>query len=363
MSFFKKFIRKEKTIKSNVDFWDWFVKNEKAFYKVVKEQGDVNGVFFSKLAPKLDELKTGYWFLTGMFDADTAELIVTADGDLKNIVFIEDLVSAAPEISGWRITALKPESGFSNSAVEMDDYKFNKDTLRFYSNDLSDYPDEIDITVTHSDLNDDNVADITNGVYLFLDNALGELNSISIIDSLSVSNTADAKSDLVPIEKLKDFLIWREKEFIEKYEGVRHSTENDNYSALEATLESGLPLLAVVNTDLLQWDSKASHPWIAVLEIKYKGISGNGMPDEETYTLLNAIEEDLLMALKDSKGYLNIGRQTAESVREIYFACRDFRKPSRVFYEVQTKYSDRLQLSFDIYKDKYWQSFDRFSPV
>ncbi|WP_147676671.1 DUF695 domain-containing protein [Algibacter pacificus] len=362
MSFFKRLFKKEIPIQSNADFWNWFVKNEKLFFKVIKEGGDVSALFFSELSKKLDALKTEYWFLAGMYDEATAELILTADGDLKNIVFIEDLVKAAPQIKGWRITALKPESGFENKGIEIADYKFSKDTLRFYSNNLVDFPDEIDITITHPDLNKDNVVDITNGVYLFLDNALGELNSVSIIDSLNVINTNQAKKPLVPIEKLKDFLIWREKEFIEKYDRLRHSTENDSYSAFEATTESGLPLLAVVNTDLLQWDSKASHPWVVVLEMEYKGISNNGMPDEETYTLLTIIENEILQELKASKGYLNIGRQTAENVREIYFACSDFRKPSKVLYYIQTKYADKLKVSFDIYKDKYWQSFDRFLP-
>ena len=38
--------------------------------------------------------------------------------------------------------------------------------------------------------------------------------------------------ELIPISKLKDFLTWREKEFIEKYEGTRHNTENDSYALL-----------------------------------------------------------------------------------------------------------------------------------
>jgi len=361
MSFFKRLFNKDKPIKSNLDFWDWFVRNEKKFFKVVKNQGDINGEFFSKLAPKLQELKSGYWFLTGMADVNTAELVLTADGDLRNIVFIEELVRSAPKIPNWKITALKPELGFDNSSIEMDGYTFNKETLSFYSNDLGYYPDEIDITITHASLNQDNVADITNGVYLFLDNALGELNSVSIIDNLRVINTSQAKSDLVPIEKLKDFLIWREKEFIEKYEGVKHSTESDNYSTFEATIKSGLPLIAVINTDLLKWDSKASHPWVAVLVIEYKSVADNGMPDEATYSLLSTIEEEVLDQLKDFKGYLNIGRQTAENVREVYFACTDFRVPSKVFYKIQDKYIGALKISFDIYKDKYWQSFDRFS--
>ena len=362
MSFFNKLLKKDMPVKSYSDFWNWFVKNEKSFFKAISEEGDVNELFFNDLSLKLDELKEGFWFLAGMYDAGTAELILTADGDLRNIAFVEDLVNEAPEIKGWRITALKPESGFDDSNIQIGELEFSKNTLHFYSNDLGDYPDEIDITITHKDLTEEQRLDVTNGVYLFLDNALGELNAVSIIDNLNVINTVDAEADLVPIEKLKDFLIWREKEFIEKYDGLRHSTDEDSYAALEATMESGLSLLAVVNTDLLQWDSKASHPWVAVLEIEYKGIVDNGMPDENTYNLLSVIEDEVLEQLKDFDGYLNIGRQTADNMREVYFACTDFRKPSKVFYEIESKYSDRLKITFDIYKDKYWQSFDRFLP-
>ena len=64
--------------------------------------------------------------------------------------------------------------------------------------------------------------------------------------------------------------------------------------------------------------------------------------------------------LKDSDGYLNIGRQTADSVREVYFACFEFRKPSKVLHTIKKEYQNKIKLDFDIYKDKYWQSFNRF---
>jgi len=130
------------------------------------------------------------------------------------------------------------------------------------------------------------------------------------------------------------------------------------YSALEAELANGNMLLAIINIDLLGWDSKASHPWILNVEIKYDGV--NGMPDDETYQLLGQIEEEIMEALKDIDGYLNIGRQTADGVREIYFACKDFRLPSKTAYIVQQKYSGRVEINYDIYKDKYWRSFDHF---
>lgn len=363
MSFFNSiFSAKEEPINSYSDFWNWFVQNEKKFHKVLKDQGNIKKVFFDKLAPKLNELQDGFWFLAGMYDDKTAELILTADGVIKNIVFVEELAQSAPKMDNWKITALKQPSDLNQFGIQMDGYKFDESKMNFYATVHTQMPDEIDITISHKDFSEENRAIMTNGIYLALDNSLGELNSVTAIDNVNIINPHDATSELIPLGKLKDFLTWREKEFVEKYQGFRHSTENDSYSGLEATLNNGLPLLAVVNTDLLNWEEKASHPWIAVMEIKYDGEDNNGMPNESAYQLLNEIEEKIMVELKDSDGYLNIGRQTADSVREVYFACIEFRKPSKVLHRIKKEYQSQIELEFDIYKDKYWQSFNRFMP-
>jgi hypothetical protein len=361
MSFLKNiFKQKEEPVRSYADFWNWFQKNERTFYKVIKEKGDIEKDFFDKLSPKLGELKDGFFFLAGMLDTETAELVLTADGNLKNIVFVEELVAAAPKIGGWKFTASKPAMDIKNVVINMAGYEFKGENMSFYANDDPDFPDQIDVTIVHNDLDEKNKKTITNGTYIFLDNFLGELNFVTTIDEIDVVGKKDVQRELVPIEKLKDFLIWREKEFVEKYEGLRHDTESDNYSMLEAHLESGNALIAVINTDLLNWDSKASHPWILTVEITYNGEGNNGMPDDETFKLLGEIEDEILAELKDADGYLNIGRQTAESVREIYFACKDFRKPAKVLYAMTQKYAGAIAMDYDIYKDKYWLSFDRF---
>jgi hypothetical protein len=138
------------------------------------------------------------------------------------------------------------------------------------------------------------------------------------------------------------------------------NTDTAEFSILEAELESGNKLIATINTDILNWDKKASHPWIATLEIQYDGQSHNGMPDETTYQLLNEVEEKALEQLKDFDGHLNIGRQTANNLREVYFACKDFRKPSKVLHQL-TKDYPQTDIKYDIYKDKYWKSFNRFN--
>jgi hypothetical protein len=362
MSFLKSiFGKKNEPIKSYADFWNWFQENEKSFYTVVKNNKNIEKDFFNKLSPKLEELKEGYFYLTGMLNENTGELIITADGIAKNIVFVEELVSSAPNMQGWKITAHKKPMDIDKLVIKMGNYKFSSENIYFYANELLEYPDEIDITVVHNDLNEENKSQVANGTYIFLDNYLGELDFLTTIDNLKIIGKQELKQELVPIAKLKDFLTWRQKEFIEKYEGVRYNTENDAYVGLEAELENGNKLLAVVNTELLNWDSKASHPWISIITFKYDGRKTNGMPNDKDYKLLNNIEEEILQELKDKNGHLNIGRQTADNEREIYFACNDFRKPSKIFYEIQQKYSDKFQIDYNIFKDKYWQSYERFT--
>jgi len=364
MNFFKKlFSKKETTSKSYVgdssyqDFWNWFKQNESTFFKVIEEHGNIEKKFFRKLSPKLDAIKEDIFYLTGMFDDNTVELILTPDGNVKNVVFVEEIVAVAPQIEGWKFTALKPSS--EGHSIKMDGFIFNSDNLFFYAVEEEAYPDEISIVVINADYSVENEETITNGTYIFLDNYLGELNFITAIDNLIVRGKGDAKKELVPIDKLMDYINWRQKEFLEKYQGFRKNTAEDNHSSLRAELENGNSRFAVLNTDLLKWENKASHPWVMIIKIKYQG-ENNGMPNGFTLKLLDDIQDELEESLKDYEGYLNIGRQTSENCREIYFACKDFRKPSKLFYEIEKKYSDKFEIEFDIYKDKYWQSFRRF---
>ena len=109
MSFLSKILgKKESPITSYNDFWDWFLKHEKEFFKVVQNGENIDQSFFKKLSPKLDEIHEEIYFLAGMFDEHTAELILTPDGAIRNIFLVEELVDSAPEINGWKFTALKP---------------------------------------------------------------------------------------------------------------------------------------------------------------------------------------------------------------------------------------------------------------
>ncbi|WP_317192331.1 DUF695 domain-containing protein [Hymenobacter jeongseonensis] len=281
---------------------------------------------------------------------------------MKNIPFVEELVSRAPKIDGWLFTALKPASDITSVSIEIAGYAIDADSLSFYSNKISSCPDEVDVTIVYNAFLEADESIITQGVFIFLENFLGELNFATSIDNSKVVGNTGVTEELIPIEKLKAYLLWRENEFIEKYQGVRHNTENDSHSSLTAELESGNRLLAIINTDLLEWDGKPSHPWILRVELPYDGVENNGMPNTDDYELLNQLEDDITLELKDADGYLNVGRETTNGIRTIYFACKEFRKPSTVLFSIAKKYSGKQELTYEIYKDKYWQSFDRFTP-
>lgn len=361
MSILKEIFKTKKhSITNYADFWRWFKNNKKAFFKTVKSGENIERHVFDKLSSKLSRLRDGFSYLAGMRDDNTAELIFTADGAIETIVYVEELVDAAPHIPGWKFTALKPAMDIKDVGIKMGDYVFHDENLSFYANEHPNLPDEIDITVVYPDFDEDNKSSVINGVYVFLDNFLGELNFVTTIDNLTVIGPTDATSELVPITKLKDFLIWRQKEFVEKYEVLRYDSQNDVYSTLSAELENGTSLTAVVNATLLEWDGKASHPWMLNVEIQFPGKESSGKPDDSVFHLLEQIEEEMMKELKEADGYLNAARRTSENSRNIYFVCQDFRKPSKVADHLKRKYSDKFEISFSIYKDKYWQTLDQF---
>jgi hypothetical protein len=361
MGFLKKlFGPKEKAvITDHNSFWHWFRAHEKRFHEVMMANDDVDNNFLEKLMPALQQLNTQFYCLAGQEDANTIELIITAEGDIKSFVFVEELVAAAPALPGWKFTALKPAFGTDKWSVNMNGYKFNHETIGFYSNTDENYPDEIEITLVHTDFSESNEKAIANGTLIYLDNTLGELNAATLLDAVQVTGSCPSNKELIPISKLKSFLEWREKEFVEKYKGRRYNTENDTYGALEAQDAKGLPLVAIINREILGWDATASHPWMMVIEISYRS-ANNGMPDSDTYALMSEFEHALTPQLPDANGYLNLGRQTYNNTRTIYFACHEFRHASKTVAAAILNYNGRLSISYDIYKDKYWKTMNRF---
>lgn len=343
-------------------FWQWFQKHQKGFHRIIVEMNrdTIEGELFDKLSSELESVHHGIFFLAGMFDAETAELIFSPNGIVSNIVYIEELIASAPQIEGWRFTALKPGSNRTKFNIEMHSYEFGTETLSFYFNDNDQFPDSTDLMITHDQYNEEQKSEFLQAIYIFLDNYLGEYNTVAKIDSVTAIAKQDAEKELIPIERLKNILILKNSEISRLDKVIYTHSDDDQYVSLEGRSQEGLPLVAILNRTLLDWDQKASHPWMVIIEIPYDGKNTNGMPSSDDYDLLDTIEQDMLDELKDMDGYLNIGRETGDSLRTMFFVCKDFRKPSKVTDQIVNKYKHHFEIEVSIFKDKYWRSLSKF---
>jgi hypothetical protein len=354
--FSKLFGKKENPINSYDEFWAWFQQQASQFHRVVKNPVAINEGFFRKIYPKLTQLNPSFQLLAGMIDENTAELVFTADGIVKYIPLIEEIVAAAPAIPGWRFVALKPEFLKDEMNVVMDGQHFNSKTIRFCTMEDAAYPDQISIGLVHSAYQVSDHELFANGCLVFIDNYLGELNAALQIDHIEMLRSRNPQQETIAIDKLPDYLKWRQSEFVEKYQGTLHDSSDDNFGVLDAKLSDGSPLVAVLNKSLLDWDAKASHPWVLTIMIQYPAPGGLGMPEAVTADVMARLEEEIEQQLSEADGYLNVARQTAQSQRVIFFACREFRKPAKVMAQIVKKNLGKLTLDYDIFKDPYWRA-------
>lgn len=371
MGFFEKLFSKKssensknQTIESFEDFWKWFSLHSDEFYQIIVQGNEIETKFFDPLSQALGQINKHIYYLVGINSNNKAELIFTAEGVVKHFPIVEKLVSLAPQMEKWDFITHKPASDMNRYGIKMGDYSFSEEKIQFFVTNHEAYPDLIDINLVYSDYSDEDKEVIINGCFIYLDNFLGELTFASVVDDIRLVASVEPGTELIPISKLKEYLVWREKEFVEKYEATRKNTENDNYTGLEATLQSGAPLIALINQDLMAWDAKPSHPWIFRIDMGYVSDNDSGMPNQTDYELMDVIEDYITTRMQDRDGYLNIGRQTADGLREVFFACRDFRKPVFLMIDLQKEFAHRkLKIDYTIYKDKYWKTLDFFMPT
>ncbi|GHU14055.1 hypothetical protein FACS189441_2870 [Betaproteobacteria bacterium] len=362
--------QKEALTQACHEFWKRFQQHAAEFFAVL-DQGtpdDVDEKFFRKIAPWLENISNEFFYLAGMYDEHTAELILTAEGNLKNFVLVETLVDAAPALKNWKITALKPPDDDENQVIHLEEgLKFGADNLSFYLEEDPDYPEEINVVVVDADFNEDNQERIRFGCNLFLDNYLGERYFATAIDNLRVVGEAEATYEPLPINKLKGLLLTQQTRFAASHTHIDDIDvdaidldHGDHYSLLEGRLNNTKLIVALVNDRLLNLNVGALYPWVAVLTLPYESQGDSGMPDKKTLKLLDEAEEEILAELSPNSGCLYIARETGNDERTLYFANEDFRAISQFFYYAQKKYAEAFELDCELYKDRYWRTFRRF---
>lgn len=336
-------------------FWDWFRCNSIVLAEVVHQHNRIEEDFLDIVLPKLRKINEDFTILVGVNELEEAEMIITPDGQAKSIPYVEELIAKAPKIEGWNFIGCKP--GTLNGGIEMNGFVLNEDTVSFVPVHFEEYPDYIYLRFVVDGFTPEKEDEIGNAMYIFLDNYIGELATMTLVDDIQVCGNDDVEGDLIPISKLTGYLKFREAEFVEKYDGVLHNSEQDSFGILQGG-EGESRVIIVVNKTFLNWERKMSYPWTVTVVLKYEG-RGDGLPTREGLSKLEEIE-DLLV---ETGTVYNVGRKTGENKRVLYLATKDFRKASKEVNAVLDLFSEELEVEYFVYKDKYWKHLESYINV
>jgi len=334
-------------------FWSWFKANEEEFKKTIETHDRVVEDFIDIVGPKLKEINKDFNMLTGMGKDGVGELIITPDGRVRALPFIEDFIAAAPEIEGWRFVSCKPST--KGIGLNMGDFVLNEDTISFIPIHTDGYPDYIHLRFIIKACTPENESELGNALFIFLDNYLGEIETMTMIDYLEVAGEEGVVGELVPMSKLSDYLSYREAEFVEKYDAIKHNSVNDSYVILEGNAND-MPLIAVVNSSFLNWDQKMSYPWVVKLSIQYNG-NENGMPAKSDVAMMDEIE-DLIV---ESNYVTSVARETGSNERTLFLATKDYKNASREVQKTISLFTDKFEIDYAIYRDKYWMGLEMYN--
>ena len=354
----------DKVVHDKDTFWAWFQTQAEAFHHAVITQEKIDTDFFDPLSASLDRMHEGIYFLAGEAEAGVAELILTADGVYRNFAFIEDLVAAAPKLPAWRFVALKPACAIDGFGINMSGLVYSDDTLHFYVREDAKCPQVVDVVMVHSDATATE-EQLTSGVYVYLDNLLGEWVAVTQIDQMQIINQQQlpANQALQPMAELAPYLHSRHEAWQKVYGGVYYNSDQDEFASFEGEADNGQLIVGIIDSTLLAWPHKPSHPWMLTLRIAYDGSGLNGMPSKQIYQRMEAFEDALMAELPEHEGYLNVGRETGDDIRYIYFACKQFVQATRVLERLMPQFSQEMDISYDVFQDKYWQSLQRFEHL
>lgn len=206
--------------RSAARFWGWFVANEARFFEV---SGAEKEALLDELMEQLHAYHPDLFFQIAMPHDGPAQLIVTAEGQREAFGPLRTLVSAAPGLSGWTVTAFRPASGF-DAVTEYEGARVDPRAAWFMPLEAralpgatqsalpgATQPGPLGLRVACADFVEELREEFLGAAQLVLENGLGELAAAEQIAFLDVERTPEAPSERGYLElgALPAYLDWR----------------------------------------------------------------------------------------------------------------------------------------------------------
>lgn len=186
------------------EFWAFFSQRSDALAKIESAEDPV----YDEVLAKLQAIHEGLFFEFST-RGGKAELVITAEGEKALFGLVDEIVGAAPEITGWSYVALKPKVGLARS-ITWEGHTIDVSEVVFEPLEESKSGD-FGIRLLVPDLAKDKHESAHDGLLRVLDHALGERRFAEEIKFTEVDALDADADDYIPLSALDRFIDWRKE--------------------------------------------------------------------------------------------------------------------------------------------------------
>jgi hypothetical protein len=185
-------------------FWTWFVKNKSKFEDLFDQDSSHQDQQFDLILSHIRKIEGGLAVEITKEVGGVREIIISADGDRTKFAAVQAIVSKAPKIEGWTVTAFRQRASKSLT-LQVGDIEF--DPSKMYFDPLVD-GDSLDVIVYIENLSKN---DFNEAVYyglMTVDNVLGEYDCVMKVRHYDFHDTEELpkKHNLKHLTELPQFV-------------------------------------------------------------------------------------------------------------------------------------------------------------
>jgi hypothetical protein len=320
------------------EFWNWFERHK----------DEEPTALISSVNERLKQVSFGLSAELSV-SKNPRELILTPQGIKQFFTDAYALVEQAPIIDGWKLVPTKQASSVEHE-FKMGNVKISPSEVTFMPLNADEHPEDVAIRLYHKDYvpeeGEQQNAVIT-GLYLLLDNLLGEESSTFDFQYIDFDDMPHPKEKDYPLSELASFV--QHKKSIRKISGQKFPKED--ITLLEGKVED-LPTLLVINQGLKYYEFTKDFPFLFRLTLELRNAGENGLPTgntDEIYTVEDVIYKEIY---KEEKGHF-LATETYNGKRELFYYV-DSEESIENALALLPKELTTCKLSHEVNFDPFW---------
>jgi hypothetical protein len=186
-------------------FWKW----SQSHISNIESISNSQDPFWDAVLDQLQRINKNLWFELSRPDTDDRELVLTVEGRTELFSLVEEIITQAPQIPGWKFIALKPPSGFG-FRTNYEGILLDPRTMWFLPLENISRPGDLGLRIAVPDFDVENESQIQNAVSVVLDTGLGEKEAALRIQRIEVCPVPEypEREGYIELTELPKYLEW-----------------------------------------------------------------------------------------------------------------------------------------------------------